>query len=295
MPDRPGSSSHAQKYLSTGKESRSTARPSDKPKSSNSHQAAKGSRLPTLDAGPSKLSGTHVSRSALSSRQPTSTTGSSSKPKGSLMPQLDSSRRQERGSLLRSALDSSRTRPEPSSQRIGSSIHATKHDQQMASRQIHINTMSGRELQEQEKWAQSKLTQAAGVCMDGFGWQRTDICENTGLISGYKCLGGGHFVSDESLAKGTEGCYLRALKPSVFDSRGIYPHLDGKLFAKELWYGPWSEDEIYRQFGVSKAQFHAGRMFGIGKQAFQEVYEITSSHWVPGPYPVGQGGGSPLA
>jgi hypothetical protein len=66
-------------------------------------------------------------------------------------------------------------------------------DQQMASRQTRIDSLSAAERAEQEEWAQLQL-QLSGACPAGFRWTRQ--------VGGYRCWAGGHWVSDESIALG---------------------------------------------------------------------------------------------
>ncbi|RFU34973.1 hypothetical protein B7463_g1368, partial [Scytalidium lignicola] len=83
-------------------------------------------------------------------------------------------------------------------QTIRQSIYKSALDQQMASRQTQIDTLSPDERKKQEEWAQTQLN-IVGVCVAGFLWDRVD--------GGYRCRGGNHLVTDELLAEG-HGGYL---------------------------------------------------------------------------------------
>ncbi|TVY44007.1 hypothetical protein LSUB1_G001779 [Lachnellula subtilissima] len=80
------------------------------------------------------------------------------------------------------------------------------HDQRMASRQTQITTLPPADRQQQEEWAQAQLRTNAGACIAGWSWVRT---ENSGGLSGYRCQGRSHFVTDELLARGKATCYMR--------------------------------------------------------------------------------------
>jgi len=213
-----------------------------------------------------------MSRSRSSSQRESGSASSSSKSKGSLMPQLDPKKKGESSRMH--TLDSSRSRTESSSHQT-STTYTSKYDQQMASRQTRIATLSPIDRQEQEKWAQSKLSQSAGACLDGYGWERAEICAQTGGMRGYRCTGGGHFVTDDLLAEGTKKCYV------VHVLHYPYTH-----FADERWYGPFSDSDIYGSFGGSKEKYQdrfqsARRM----RQATMRNFQIVSSRYIPGPFP----------
>lgn len=145
----------------------------------------------------------------------------------------------------------------------------------MASRQTGMGELSAKDRQEQEQWAQSKLTQATGACLDGYGWRRTTVCRQTWRngMAGYKCKGGGHFVSDKLLAEGTKKCYLRVVNPEPF----------GSLRADEEWYGPFTEDEIYEDNGMTKWEYQAD--IRSDPRIPQDNWIIERSVYRPGPYP----------
>jgi hypothetical protein len=77
-------------------------------------------------------------------------------------------------------------------------LHST-HDQEMASRQIHIDNLLPVERQKQEAWVQIQIQQMGGPCAAGYDWYRVQ--------GGYRCNGGRHMVTDELLAEGKGGCY----------------------------------------------------------------------------------------
>ncbi|KAK0130084.1 hypothetical protein ONS96_000619 [Cadophora gregata f. sp. sojae] len=85
------------------------------------------------------------------------------------------------------------------------------HDIEMAAKQTRIAELTGEELIEQEKWAFEKLKAHAGSCPMGFSWNRytQEACGEQERLDGYRCAGGGHFVSHEMVAEG-EGRTMRA-------------------------------------------------------------------------------------
>ncbi|KAF8848022.1 hypothetical protein BDZ45DRAFT_301194 [Acephala macrosclerotiorum] len=75
------------------------------------------------------------------------------------------------------------------------STFKTKLDVDMARRQILIKTLPAAEQKKQEKWAQTQLKlNSSSNCPAGLVWIR--------YKDGYRCLGGGHMVTDKLLAEG---------------------------------------------------------------------------------------------
>jgi hypothetical protein len=81
-----------------------------------------------------------------------------------------------------------------------STVHRTPRDQEFASRQTRIESLPPEERVEQEEWAVNQLC-LMSVCPWGFLWHR--------IRGGYRCDGGGHFISDYHLSLG------------VFDPRNL--------------------------------------------------------------------------
>ena len=77
------------------------------------------------------------------------------------------------------------------------SVFKTQRDVIMASRQTRFDTLSPKDKQEQEAWAQSMIKN--GPCPEGYDWDRID--------QGYRCRGGGHAVTDEQLSEGKGGLW----------------------------------------------------------------------------------------
>lgn len=75
-------------------------------------------------------------------------------------------------------------------------------DVKMASRQTNYDTLPPSEQQKQEKWAQQKIRDI-GICPAGYDWIR--------VPGGYNCWGGSHWMTDELLAAGHGGWYMRNL------------------------------------------------------------------------------------
>ncbi|TVY34175.1 hypothetical protein LOCC1_G008738 [Lachnellula occidentalis] len=90
----------------------------------------------------------------------------------------------------------------------------TSYDVKMATRQTQIESLSSAERKEQDKWAQTQLSQHS-TCVMGLGWLKNN--------RGYQCSGGGHLVTHELLAEG---------------KGGVYHHID------DYWLGPLYGQEI---------------------------------------------------
>lgn len=149
----------------------------------------------------------------------------------------------------------------------------------MASRQVKIESLGRSDREQQEKWAQGKLSSNTGACLDGFVWSRKTICQNNipGGFNGYICKGGAHFVTDELLVKGNGKCYLlyfEALDPS---------HTSGY----ETWFGPYDANEMYGIFGGSKRDYEARFQRGRGRVDMNVMRSmwVTSSVYDKGEWP----------
>lgn len=117
---------------------------------------------------------------------------------------LDSTRRDHLPSKLDSAhKDGFPSKLDDTSKKTGEPIKTaftSKHDIKMASRQTMYDFLSPEEQKFQEDWAQEKINQMR-PCPAGLWWDR--------IPGGYACTGGHHWMSDELLAKGKGGWYLR--------------------------------------------------------------------------------------
>lgn len=69
----------------------------------------------------------------------------------------------------------------------------------MASRQAQYSQLKGRDLEEQETWAQAFLESFA-PCPHGWGFARVD--------DGYQCHGRHHLITDDQLAEGKGGMWM---------------------------------------------------------------------------------------
>ncbi|KUJ15709.1 uncharacterized protein LY89DRAFT_749708 [Mollisia scopiformis] len=112
------------------------------------------------------------------------------------------------------------------------SSFTTAYDIKMASRQIHMNKLKGKEREEQEQWAQSKLQSGdLAPCPAGFRWLRSASDE------GYRCAARNHFIPDELLAEGKGRCYMRILT-TPFLKPPTFPGAEKRQFDGEWWIGP---------------------------------------------------------
>ena len=98
------------------------------------------------------------------------------------MPKTDRTKQPSVGSRM-ATMDKSAT----------TSTYIAPRDQHMASRHLSFDTLSTEEKDRQERWALQQL-RIASVCPMGFDWVR--------YVGGYRCVGGNHWVSHESLASG---------------------------------------------------------------------------------------------
>jgi hypothetical protein len=98
------------------------------------------------------------------------------------------------------------------------SIHTSSKAQTMASRQASFATMTPRDQKEQSKWVQTVINKQQ-ACPEGYVWNRVD--------GGYQCKGGGHGMSDHTIAEGK--CGVLSLPTRIWPlSSGIYyPEYDG--------------------------------------------------------------------
>jgi hypothetical protein len=114
----------------------------------------------------------------------------------------DSFEKSETTRTLKSQHDFMLSRREQGPQAVGEheSLLKTQHDREMAQRQLRIETLNRQEREEQERWAQEQLM-LRGACIRGFQWVRVE--------GGYMCAGENHAVTDELLAEGKGGYYVR--------------------------------------------------------------------------------------
>jgi hypothetical protein len=230
-----------------------------------------------------------------STRQPTSGGGRVTQlsrtyqVQGSIMPKLDygSSRVPDAPSTRREPTKASSSSRRPQTQASSSgdqvtSAFKTSYDEKMASRQTRIASLAPKERQEQEAWAQSQLKTNAGACMAGWDWVRTEKC---GGLTGYRCKGRGHFVTDGLLAHGDQKCYLR--DGDVFEATGIV-----------RWMGPLTREQLAAQIGMTVPQYkvHMAQVKGeiealqrIGMDPFAEEAEFEAQS-NPGFNPYSGGG-----
>lgn len=131
----------------------------------------------------------------------------------------------------------------------------------MASRQTKIETLSRSDRAQQEKWALGKLSTNTGACLDGYGWSRKTICQSNipGGFQGYICAGGAHFVTDELLVKGNGKCYLL-----YFET-----HDHTQTSGSEIWFGPYSKEEVYRIFGGTRRDYERRFERGRGRSTLR--------------------------
>lgn len=113
----------------------------------------------------------------------------------------------------------------------------------MASRQTSYYNLAPIEQKQQDQWAFEKLKTGAGAYLDGYGWERRAICQNTGVITGYICVGEAHFVTDASVAAGDGLVLLRMLYPDDLNS-----------MAYEKWYGPYTPERYYAEMTTTKKE-----------------------------------------
>lgn len=111
----------------------------------------------------------------------------------------------------------------------------------MASRQTQITTLAPLARQQQEQWAQAQLRSNAGACLAGWSWIRT---EDSGGLSGYRCRGRGHFVTDELLARGEATCYMRDVP--------LY-----EACRETRWEGPFTLVQVAAKQGMGVGEYRA--------------------------------------
>lgn len=108
-------------------------------------------------------------------------------------------------------------------------------DSQMATRQIQYQQLPVQEQQEQEQWAQNRLSQIWETCHQGYQWMRVD--------GGYRCSGMAHFVTDELVAEG-KGYYFNILHASPLHGAG----------GPSRWIGPFHSSSHYTVLNGSRYQ-----------------------------------------
>ncbi|TVY92724.1 hypothetical protein LAWI1_G001562 [Lachnellula willkommii] len=91
-------------------------------------------------------------------------------------------------------------------------------ESRMATRQTQYQQLPAQEQQEQEQWAQSRLSHNWKKCQAGFLWVRD--------VNGYRCTAGFHFVTDELVAEGKGYFFVGGgglLAQNSLPSRGLLP------------------------------------------------------------------------
>ncbi|PVH87727.1 hypothetical protein DL98DRAFT_525755 [Cadophora sp. DSE1049] len=116
------------------------------------------------------------------------------------------------------------------------SVHITDRDKKMATRQLKIEKLSAKELDEQETWAREKLIQS-GCCPQNWGWERYTAPAGYEKYNGYRCCGNPepnsihvHMISHELLAEGKGGLYILSLESNWWTGP-FYPGDDENAFA----------------------------------------------------------------
>lgn len=115
------------------------------------------------------------------------------------------------------------------------SIFQTPDDAKMASRQTKISSLDPYERQKQEQWAQEQI-RLIGACPAKLGWLRVEQYKY------YRCTGGNHIITDESLAEGKGGMYMLPAEmfPEDYDESVLwgpyYPGPDAPLRDKDPGY-----------------------------------------------------------
>ncbi|KAL3426812.1 hypothetical protein PVAG01_00321 [Phlyctema vagabunda] len=92
--------------------------------------------------------------------------------------------------------------------------YQTDSDRRFARQQLEIGSLRGGALERQHAWARARIGEM-DVCPMGFEWARVEripFLPRVGDVElgGYRCDGGGHWMSDDLLAAGCPGflCYL---------------------------------------------------------------------------------------
>ncbi|TVY16901.1 hypothetical protein LARI1_G005588 [Lachnellula arida] len=104
-------------------------------------------------------------------------------------------------------------------------------DSRMATRQTQYQQLPAQEQQEQEQWAQSRLSHNWKKCQAGFLWVRD--------VNGYRCTAGSHFVTDELVAEGkgyffVGGGLAQVSWDGPIDPRTHYPVADSSRYQQPV-------------------------------------------------------------
>ena len=116
------------------------------------------------------------------------------------------------------------------------SVHVTEKDKKMATRQLKIEKLSDKDLEEQEAWALEKLIES-GRCPQNWGWGRYTAPAGYEKYNGYRCCGSSqpgarhvHMISHELLAEGKGGLYILSFLTNWWDGP-FYPGDHENAFA----------------------------------------------------------------
>ncbi|KAK0101302.1 hypothetical protein ONS95_006479 [Cadophora gregata] len=135
------------------------------------------------------------------------------------------------------------------------------YDISMAEKQTKIAQLKGKELVEQEKWAQEKLKAHAGTCPMGFNWARFKQNAMPGQIEleGYRCLGGSHIVTHELLAKGTGDIYMTTEQYSnhLLQIRYQQIPVNAPFFGGQRWHGPVPSSDMAKVIADYESKLQA--------------------------------------
>ncbi|KUJ20788.1 uncharacterized protein LY89DRAFT_771821 [Mollisia scopiformis] len=116
----------------------------------------------------------------------------------------------------------------------GKSLFKSQKDVSMSKLQTKRSRMpdDSRQAKEQDVWANTQLAQnGASACPVGLLWSRDR--------DGYRCIGGGHFVSDQQVADGKGGWYYGGA-----DKHGIMVQWYGPFYEKDPFSSRMSEEKL---------------------------------------------------
>ncbi|KAK0120091.1 hypothetical protein ONS95_011504 [Cadophora gregata] len=140
------------------------------------------------------------------------------------------------------------------------SVHVTEKDKEMAKKQLKIEELSEKELEEQETWALEKLIQC-GRCPQNWGWERYTAPAGYEKYNGYRCCGSPvpgarhvHMISHELLAEGKGGLYILSLTTNWWDGP-FYPGDHENAFAFQVT--PFSQTVNIQQMAPGQQQIQS--------------------------------------
>lgn len=113
-----------------------------------------------------------------------------------------------------------------------------RYNQKISARQINIESLPAAEQEEQETWAQSRLS--LGPCPTGCGWRRYQALRRFSGFSGYRCTGGdkSHLVTHKSLVNGKGEFFMMwfgtTFYEGPYDSRN--PRYPGSGDGERIYY-----------------------------------------------------------